>query len=341
MTCVPSSACRREQRSSPTATADRAPRSPRRSSARSATTRATTKARGTNGRATTTCRSSRPLGGLRDERSAEARAELLPGGEPRVQLDAELLGRDGRPVVPEPAQDVVAADLRMELHRPGRPGKPERLRYRAACQLGCSSGERDREFVGVERLEPLRQDAEHGIARALRRQLGGEEAAERPSGRAHDAAHGVCERLRAEADAEEWRLVGDPGAQRVVLLVEPWVLDLLADVLVAAEDHHGVDVARRPPLTGDVPGQELVPVGLEHVAEELGPRVVAVYHGEDAHQAVGTPSCSSSFRRSCAPAGACATPCVWLLLLKNAYASSERFESSRRGGTHSRSSFSS
>ena len=44
--------------------------------------------------------------------------------------------------------------------------------------------------------------------------------------------------------------------------------------------------------------------------------------GEHAHHAVGTFSSSSSLRSSCAPAGACATPFVWLLLLKNAYASS-------------------
>src|SRR5207244_6813995 len=54
--------------------------------------------------------------------------------------------------------------------------------------------------------------------------------------------------------------------------------------------------------------------------------------------AVGTPSSSSSFRSRNAPAGACATPFVWLLLLKNAYASCARPESSRSGGIHSRSS---
>ncbi len=134
------------------------------------------------------------------------------------------------------------------------------------------------------------------------------------------------ERLRAEAHAEQRRASVDPAPQRVVLLVQPRMLDLFADVLVAAEHHHRVEVRRRRALRPDVPLDELVAVFGKNLGEELGACVVRVDDGEDPH-AVGMFSSSSSLRRSNAPAGACATPWVWLLLLKNAYASAACSES--------------
>ena len=126
--------------------------------------------------------------------------------------------------------------------------------------------------------------------------------------------------------------------QRLVLLVQPGILDLLADVLLAAEDEHRVvALPWRRTLRADVPRQQLVARSDDHVAEELGLHQRAVRDREHDH-AVGTSSSSSSLRSSCAPAAACATPSVWLLLLKNAYASSAWFDSSRSGGVHSRSS---
>ena len=96
------------------------------------------------------------------------------------------------------------------------------------------------------------------------------------------------------------------------------MLELLADVLGAAEHEHGVEAGRRRALRANVPLDELVPVVGDHVAEELGAHGRPVDDGEHAHHAVGTPSSSSSLRSRLAPAGACATPSVWLLLLKNA-----------------------
>src|SRR5262249_41917404 len=147
---------------------------------------------------------------------------------------------------------------------------------------------------------------------------------------------------RAEADGEEGRPVVDPAPERRVLLVQPRMLELLADVLLAAEHDHRVDIrGRRRPPRDDVPLEELMAFVDDHVAEELGPAVRSVRDGGARHGALGTRSPSSGLRRSCAPGVACGTPCVWLLLLKNAYASSASFESSRNGPTPSRSSSSS
>ena len=113
------------------------------------------------------------------------------------------------------------------------------------------------------------------------------------------------ERLATEADAEQGRAFGDPAPQGVVLLVQPGVLELVTDVLIAAEDDHGVELGRRRHAArADVPFDELVSVLDDHVGEHLRPDVRAVRDGEHAHQAVGTCSSSSSLRRSCAPAGA-------------------------------------
>src|SRR5581483_7837695 len=100
---------------------------------------------------------------------------------------------------------------------------------------------------------------------------------------------------------------------------------------------HRVGVERRRAGRRDVPLDELVPLLARDVSEQLGLHGRPVRHCENLH-AAGTPSSSSSLRSSCAPAGACATPFVWLLLLKNAYASSASSDRRRSGGTHSRSS---
>src|SRR5579862_8352576 len=115
------------------------------------------------------------------------------------------------------------------------------------------------------------------------------------------------------------------------------MLVLLADVLGAAEhEHRVVAVARRASHT-DVPLHELVTALADHVAEQLGSHVGPVGDRDHPH-ATGTCSSSSNLRSSWAPAAACATPFVWLLLLKNAYASSAPSARSRSGSTHSRSS---
>ena len=126
------------------------------------------------------------------------------------------------------------------------------------------------------------------------------------------------ERLRAEADPEQRRLLLDPAEKRGVLVSQPRVSALLADVLVAAEHEHGVEAVRRCSLRADVPLDQLVAVLREDVGEDLGTDVRAMDDREDPHQAVGTDSSSSSLRSKAAPAVACATPSVWLLLLKNA-----------------------
>src|SRR5581483_11684607 len=242
----------------------------------------------------------------------------------------------------EPAQDVVPPDLGMELHRPRALAYAEALRHRPARKLDRARRDLEGIAVRVERLEAAGQRAEHGIGGAGVGELGLVEAAELPLDRSHVRAERVCQRLRPETDREHRCPVVDPATQRLVLLVQPRVLGLLTDVLVAAEHHYRVDVLRRRAVRAHVPEQELVAVLGEHLLEELRTCVRAVNDCEHAHRhAVGTFSSSSSLRNRSAPAGACATPFVWLLLLKYAYASSDWLESSRRGGTHSRSSRSS
>jgi hypothetical protein len=82
------------------------------------------------------------------------------------------------------------------------------------------------------------------------------------------------------------------------------MLELLADVLVAAEHHHRVGAVRRRALKADVPLDELVALLHYDVAEELGANGRPVCDREDAHQAVGIFSSSSSLRSNWAPAGA-------------------------------------
>ncbi len=106
------------------------------------------------------------------------------------------------------------------------------------------------------------------------------------------------ERLRAQAHAEERSPLGDEASQRLVLLAQPGMLELLADVLVAAEHQHRIGAVGRCALQSDVPLHQLVPGADDHVAEQLGPHEWAVNDREHLHQAVGIFSSSSSLRRS-------------------------------------------
>ena len=93
------------------------------------------------------------------------------------------------------------------------------------------------------------------------------------------------QRLGAETDAEQRRSLAHPVPERLVLLVQPRVLHLVAHVLVAAEDHDGVERARRRALQADVPLLQFVSVLGDHVGEELGPDERPMGDGEHAHQA--------------------------------------------------------
>ena len=106
-----------------------------------------------------------------------------------------------------------------------------------------------------------------------------------PARRARHAAAGrVCERLPAETHAEERLLLGDPAAEQLVLLVEPGVRRLFADIHAAAEDEHGVETLRRRALRRELPLDELVPLRTDDVAEELRPDERAVGECEHAHR---------------------------------------------------------
>src|SRR3954452_7561742 len=213
--------------------------------------------------------------------------------------------------------------LRMELNATRVVADAKRLAHRPACELDGGGGHREPVALRVHRLEAPRQDAQDGVVDARRRQLGLVEARERSGSDAVDeGSEGVRERLRTQAHAEQRRALGDPAAERLVLLVQPRVLDLLAHVLLAAENEHGVvALSRRSALRADVPRQQVMPFAGDHVTEELGLDERPMRDREHDH-AAGTSCSSSSRRNSCAPAVACGTPWVWLLLLKNAYASS-------------------
>ena len=148
-----------------------------------------------------------------------------------------------------------------------------------------SSGTVEPVAVPDERLEPAGEDADHRVARALV----GEPHLGEPGlllGELRDAPpERVGERLRTEADREQGHLVGDPAAQELVLVLEPGMLVLLADVLVAAEHEHGVEVTCRLRGGTDLPLDELVTLGRDDVAEDLRPNERPVIDGEHAHGA--------------------------------------------------------
>ena len=103
------------------------------------------------------------------------------------------------------------------------------------------------------------------------------------------------ERLGAEADREQRRPVGNPPPEELVLVVEPGMVVLLADVLVASEDENRVEVAHGLRGRADLPLDELVPFGGDHVAEGLRPNERPMIDGEHAHgRTVSNPSCMLS-----------------------------------------------
>ena len=61
------------------------------------------------------------------------------------------------------------------------------------------------------------------------------------------------QRLGAETDAEQRGSLAHPVVERLVLLVQPRVLNLVTHVLVAAEHHDGVERAWGRALQADVP----------------------------------------------------------------------------------------
>src|SRR5207237_7954052 len=113
---------------------------------------------------------------------------------------------------------------------------------------GCDGARRQLERVAVaeERLEPRRQNADDRVAHAFFGQLDLAEADLRLRHLRDARARGVCERLRAEAEPEHRRSVVDPRAQQLVLVFEPRVALLLADVRRAPEEHHRVELAAWP-----------------------------------------------------------------------------------------------
>src|SRR5206468_7812220 len=92
------------------------------------------------------------------------------------------------------------------------------------------------------------------------------------------------ERLRAEAHAEERRAIGDPRPEQLVLVVQPGVAQLIADVLVAAEDEDGLEaVRRRAAARREIDLDELVSLLADDLAEELRADERAVRYGQDLH----------------------------------------------------------
>jgi hypothetical protein len=172
----------------------------------------------------------------------------------------------------------------VELHAPGALADPERLLL-VGRRREADGGRRRLEGVGVREqgLEAVGEDAEHRVAPAL---VGERDLVEPglPARRAADPPAGrVRERLAPEADGEERRPRRDEAAQELVLVAEPRMRGLLADVHPPAEDEDGVEAGRRRPLRRQLPLDELVARLTDGVAEELGADERAVDEGEDAH----------------------------------------------------------
>src|SRR5262249_44591214 len=75
----------------------------------------------------------------------------------------------------------------------------------------------------------------------------------------HTAAGRVGERLPAEADAEQRPLLGHPLPQELVLVLEPGVVGLFADVHPPAEHEHRVEAVGRRPLLRRAPPDTPLP----------------------------------------------------------------------------------
>src|SRR5581483_351207 len=190
----------------------------------------------------------------------------------RVELGGELRERARQlAAVRPPGEHLLLARLGVELHAPGALADPERLLL-VGRRREADGGRRRLEGVGVREqgLEAVGEDAEHRVAPAL---VGARDLVEPglPARRAADPPAGrVRERLAPEADGEERRPRRDEAAQELVLVAEPRMRGLLADVHPPAEDEDGVEAGRRRPLRRQLPLDELVARLTDGVAEELG-----------------------------------------------------------------------
>ena len=88
------------------------------------------------------------------ERPRESTPELLPRGQLLVELVLQLdeRSREDR-LLPKPTEHLVPSHLRVELDRPRAASDAERLRDGAFCEHDCLRRPREREPVGVQRLE--------------------------------------------------------------------------------------------------------------------------------------------------------------------------------------------
>ena len=110
-------------------------------------------------------------------------------------------------------QHLVAADLRMELHRPRAAADAEGLRHRAARELDRARRHLEPVAVRVERLEPLRQHAEHRVALRPRRSAPSRRSPRAARGRGCTDAPSACASVCAPRQiAEERRLLVRPSA---------------------------------------------------------------------------------------------------------------------------------
>ena len=224
--------------------------------------------------------------------------------------------------------------LGMELHAACVRADAERLRHRAARELDGAVREREAVPVRVHRLEALRQDAEHGVVDARRRQLGLVEAGERLGRHAvDDAAERVRERLRAEADAEQRRARRRPSdaAPRTPRAARGTRPPRRRSACRRRR------APRRSPPAAAHPACGCPTAAARGPSSTItSPKSSGCTSGPCVTVSTIMPSAPLPPRAACAAAArrprACATPSVWLLLLKNAYASSAWFDSSRSGG---------
>ena len=295
----------------------------RRRCARSATTRATTSARGTSGRATTTCRSSSKLAAAaRNARQSRRPSSCQPAARRRAPAPSSARGRGSVSSVHH-ASAWSRRTSGMELHAPGdgrRRGTPAATGPRGE-QRRRRPGTSKRVGVRVERAEARRQDAEHRVALARRRS-----ARCRRSRRASGAtrrdrrAERVRERLRAEADAEQRRLAARPSAAaRRTRRAATGTRASSPTFWSPPNTSTASKPSRRRSLRADVPldaarGRPRRATSPKSSGRTSGPWMTASTRIRRSAPTPRRAACAAS----AAPAGACATPSVWLLLLKNA-----------------------
>ena len=179
---------------------------------------------------------------------------LLPPGELAVELAGELGTRARELLVRPPRERLVAAHLGMELHAPGElPRRNAWATGPSAPAARADSGPRRRSAFRVVRARtaaagrrapgrspPRRQ---HGLVEADQRRL------DPPDRRSRTRARASGRRGRSRAPA----LASTQRRERVVLVVQPRMLELLADVLGAPEHEHCVEAVGRRALRGGCP----------------------------------------------------------------------------------------